>query len=149
MTVHRTRRGPGGFTMIELLAVIAILGLLATLVAVSVVGQLDKAKVRAAKIQIRSFQEALSWYHNDNGRYPRTDEGLEALVKDPEHRYLTKDYVPVDPWKHAYEYLSYDPNKYTITCWGADGEEGGTGKNADITNETIEAEDREAAGASD
>ena len=140
---RKTRRQ--GFTLIELLAVIAILGLLMGFVAISVAGRLDEAKRKLAKNQIMTFEQALQHFYYDNSRYPRTDEGLEILAQKG---YLEKDFVPKDPWGNSYAYYwgDVDPNKYTIICYGKDGQPGGEGINADITNHTIEQERREGKG---
>ena len=96
MRTERTlRRGRRGFTLIELLAVIAIMGLLLGLVAVSVSSFLVKAKVRVAKVQIGTFEQALDLYHQTKGKYPGTHEGLEILIKE---KLLKADFVPKDPW---------------------------------------------------
>ena len=141
-TRSMTHRASSGFTLIELLAVIAILGLLMGFVAISVAGRLDKAKVSMAELQIKSFENALNQFYYNENRYPRTDEGLDILAKK---KLLEKDYVPLDPWKHPFAYYwgDVDPNKYTIICYGKDGQPGGEDVNADITNHSIEAKARE------
>lgn len=134
------RRRQAGFTLLELLIVVIILGLLAALVGPRLFGTLDKAKKQVAKTQIELLSGALDQFRLDVGRYPTTDEGLEALVKPPEGMerwngpYLEKG-VPKDPWGHAYVYTSPgEHGKYDLISMGLDGEPGGEGENADITS---------------
>ncbi len=129
------RQQQAGFTLIEIMVVILILGLLATLVVQSLRGATDKAKRTKAMADIAELKTALDRYYIDNGSYPSSDQGLQALVSppggqggDPEG-YIKR--VPNDPWNHPYVYQS-DGNTYTLKSLGADGAEGGTGKNADI-----------------
>jgi general secretion pathway protein G len=127
-----------GFTLIEIMVVILILGLLATLVVQSLRGATDKAKRTKAMADIAEMKTALDRYYIDNGSYPTTDQGLQALVTPPsqngqpnveETGYIQR--IPNDPWGNPYVYQS-DGNSYTLKSYGADGAEGGTGKNADI-----------------
>ena len=123
--------------MIEIMVVILILGLLATLVVQSLRGATDKAKRTKAMADIAELKTGLDRYYIDNGSYPTTEQGLQALVSppaqggqgDPEGGYIRR--VPNDPWNNPYVYQS-DGNTYTLKSYGADGAEGGTGKNADI-----------------
>jgi general secretion pathway protein G len=131
-----------GFTLIELLIVMVIIGLLAALVGPKFFGQEKKAKQRAAKGQIALFETALDTFRLDVGRYPTTEEGLEALRVNPETSekwdgpYLQKA-VPVDPWGNPYVYESPgEYGEYTIRSLGADGEYGGEDDNTDIVNYT-------------
>lgn len=130
-----------GFTLIELLVVLAILGMLAALVGPQVLNQLGGAKSKSAGIQIRDFEQALELYKLDVGRFPRTNEGLEALVSQPggakgwNGPYLKKDEVPEDPWGNEYVYRSPGQSgAMDIISYGADGRPGGTGEDADVTN---------------
>jgi len=140
------RRTEQGFTLIEIMVVILILGLLATLVVQSLRGATDKAKRTKAIADIAELKTALDRYYIDNGSYPTTDQGLQALVSPPvqqgmtdsggasSSRYEDGGYVqkvPLDPWGNPYFYQS-DGNSYTLKSFGADGAEGGVGKNADI-----------------
>jgi general secretion pathway protein G len=138
------RANERGFTLIELMVVMTILALLAVLVVPKLVGRTDDAKVTAAKVQIRNIESALQLYKLDNGFYPTTEQGLQALVVEPASAplptnwksggYLSK--VPPDPWKRPYIYLSpgvHDAD-YDLLSYGADGETGGEGKNADIVS---------------
>jgi general secretion pathway protein G len=140
-----TLRARSGFTLIEILVVIAVISLLAALVAPNVFRHVGTAKDAAARSQIEMLGAALDAYRLDNGRYPTTDQGLEALWEEPtaEPRpsnwrgpYLRKA-VPMDPWNSPYLYASpgeLHANGYDIVTLGADGQPGGEGEDADITN---------------
>jgi general secretion pathway protein G len=139
---EKMRRSQGGFTLIELMVVILIIGLLATIVVQSLRGATDKAKRVKAEADISEIKTALDRYYLDVGSYPNTEQGLQALVSAPntgnvsqrggedyQGPYLEK--LPPDPWGNLYVYQS-DGNSYVLKSYGADGVEGGTGKNADI-----------------
>ncbi|WP_034837113.1 type II secretion system major pseudopilin GspG [Endozoicomonas numazuensis] len=132
-----------GFTLIEIMVVVVILGILAAMVAPKILSRPDQAKVTVARSDIETISQALELFRLDNGFYPSTDQGLDALVKKPtitpEPRnwnpegYLKK--APVDPWGNAYIYLQPgNHGKYDLYSLGADGREGGEGLEADITN---------------
>lgn len=127
-----------GFTLIELLVVLAILTLLAGLVGPRVLGQLGGAKSKTAGVQIADLDKSLELFKLDVGRYPTTEEGLDALAKKPgavngwNGPYL-KGGVPTDPWGHPYRYAS-SGGGIEIVSLGADGAPGGDGENADIRN---------------
>jgi general secretion pathway protein G len=130
----------GGFTLLELLVVIVIIGLLAAYVGPKYFSQLGKSEVTVAKAQIEAFEKALDTFRLDVGRYPLTEEGLTALLTKPAAAarwngpYLKKD-VPQDPWGHAYIYRAPgSKGDYDILSYGKDGQSGGTAENADITN---------------
>jgi general secretion pathway protein G len=133
-----------GFTLIEIMVVVFILGLLVTLVAPKILGRTDEAKQTKAAADLRAIEQALHLYKLDNGNYPTTDQGLKALVSKPEsgliparwnpEGYLEK--MPVDPWGHPYLYLS-NGERYTLKSLGADGEEGGEGKYADLDSHDL------------
>jgi general secretion pathway protein G len=133
------RQAQEGFTLIEIMVVIAIIGLLATLVVQSLRGATDKAKRTKAMADIAELKTALDRYYIDNGSYPTTDQGLTALVTASGQGTQATNYeeggyirrIPSDPWGNQYVYSS-DGNNYTLKSLGADGAEGGTGKNADI-----------------
>lgn len=134
------RRRQSGFTLLELLIVVIILGLLATLVGPRLFSVFDKAKRQVAKTQIEGFSASLDLFRLDIGRYPTTDEGLEALVNPPEGLerwngpYMEKG-IPKDPWDRPYVYVSPgEHGAYDIISLGLDGEPGGEGENADITS---------------
>jgi general secretion pathway protein G len=129
-----------GFTLIELLVVMVIIGLLAALVAPRFIRQEEKAKVKAARAQVELLGTALDTLRLDAGRYPTTQEGLEALRRKPgglegwDGPYLKKD-VPMDPWRKPYIYRSPGQNgPYDLISHGADGSPGGEGDNQDITS---------------
>jgi general secretion pathway protein G len=143
--LKRFRNATSGFTLIELLVVIAILGILATIAGPRLIGQQDKAKVGATRVQIKELETALDLYMNDNGTYPASEQGLEALRRKPtsppepinwQGPYLAKP-VPKDPWGNDYVYVypgTHEGFDYDLTSYGKDGKEGGESWNADITN---------------
>ncbi|MBK6844096.1 MAG: type II secretion system major pseudopilin GspG [Gemmatimonadetes bacterium] len=140
--MHATRRPSRGFTLLELLVVIIVLGLLAGLVAPQIFGRVGEAKVTTARTQMSLVGTALDSYRLDNGAYPTTEQGLQALRDKPTREpiatnwrgpYLRKE-VPLDPWGRAYVYRapgSRNPNGYDLSTLGRDGTEGGTGEDAD------------------
>lgn len=136
-------RAQRGFTLIEVMIVVAILGVLATLVVVNVGGQTDKANVAAVKSDLQAISQALDLFKLDNFRYPTTDQGLEALVNKPDNArgwpeggYLRKS--PSDPWQNGYVYISPGVNgPYDLYSMGADGAEGGEGPATDISIEDL------------
>jgi general secretion pathway protein G len=133
-----------GFTLIEIMAVVLIIGLLSTIVGVSIFSQVDKGRVTATSAQISNLESVLELYRMDNARYPTTEQGLDALVNEPEDvrnyppaGYLQKRHVPDDPWGNPYEYEQPgQSNSHSFDLWsfGADGKSGGDGVNADIGN---------------
>lgn len=136
-------RDEEAFTLIEIMVVVAIIGLLTGLVAVNVVNYLKKAERKAAAAQIKNFETALDAYRLDCGRYPTTDQGLKALVALPSAGNPCRNYppggylkggIPLDPWHNSYVYQSPGVNneEYTIESYGADGMQGGDGENADV-----------------
>jgi general secretion pathway protein G len=142
---RRTRRSrsAGGFTLIEILVVVAVIAVLAALVAPNVFGHLGTAKDTAARAQMEMLGASLDSYRLDNGRYPSTVQGLEALRTaphlDPRPRNWNGPYlrraVPLDPWGNPYVFLSpgeANPNGYDLMTYGADGQPGGEGENADL-----------------
>jgi len=132
-------RGSPGFTLIEMLVVLVIIGLIMGLVGPRVLNYLSDARTKAAKLQIEAFGSALDLYYLDNGRYPSSSEGLEALVRRPAQSgswngpYLKGGQVPADPWNNNYLYRSPgEDSPYDIQSYGSDGREGGSGSAADI-----------------
>jgi len=134
-----------GFTLIELMVVIVILGLLAGLILPRFIGQSDTAKQQAARTQMALLQSALKLYKLDNGSYPSTEQGLKALVEPPavgnlpknwrKGGYLEKGKVPKDPWKNDFLYVCPGSHgDFDITSLGADGEPGGEDADMDINN---------------
>lgn len=133
-------RAQRGFTLVEMLVVITIIGLIMSLVGPRVLSYLAESKVKAARIQIKSFESALDLFYLDATRYPTTSEGLAALVKPVpglaawNGPYLRGGSVPNDPWGKPYVYRSPgERSAYEIMSYGSDGQEGGTGTAADIT----------------
>ncbi len=133
--------GQGGFTLLELLVVIVIIGLLAAYVGPKYFSQLGKSEVTIAKAQIEAFEKSLDTYRLDVGRYPTTEEGLGALLTAPATAgakwngpYLKKA-LPLDPWGHPFQYRAPGTkSEFEILSLGRDGQPGGTGEDADITN---------------
>ncbi|MBM3505301.1 MAG: type II secretion system protein GspG [Alphaproteobacteria bacterium] len=138
----KVRRRQRGFTLVELLVVIVILGLLIGIVAPRAIDFLSRAKADVARIQIENLATALEWFRVDNGRYPTTEEGLDVLIKRPvgltrwRGPYLKGDKVPLDPWTRPYVYEAPGSGgkAYGLLSLGEDGRKGGDGDNADITN---------------
>jgi general secretion pathway protein G len=129
-----------GFTLLELLVVMVIIGLLVGYVAPRYFGQLGKSEVKAAQAQIAAFEKALDTYRLDIGRYPTSEEGLKVLFDRPPNEvkwngpYLQKA-APVDPWGQPYQYKSPgEKREVELLSFGKDGRPGGTGDDADITN---------------
>ena len=147
--IFRRILNPKGFTMIELMVVIVILGILAAIIAPRLVGRTDEARITKARVDITNLETALKLYKLDNGVYPTTEQGLQALVEAPETGtaprnwreggYLEKNRVPKDPWGNEFVYLSPGVNgDFDLSSYGADGLAGGEGINADINNWELE-----------
>jgi general secretion pathway protein G len=137
--------GREGFTLLEIMVVIVILGLLAALVVPKLIGRTEEAKQTQTRLQIKNIEQALQLFKLDNGFYPTTDQGIEALVRAPESGRIPKNYrkggyldrVPKDAWDSPYVYTSPgtdDERDYDITSYGADGTPGGDGEDADINS---------------
>lgn len=134
------RQNGKGFTLVEILVVIIIIGLLAALVGPKLFGKVSAAKLKAAKAQIELFGTALDALRLDAGRYPTTEEGLKALREKPSGMeawkgpYLPKE-IPLDPWGKAYHYKSPgEHGDYDLVSYGLDGAEGGEGENQDVVS---------------
>ena len=129
-----------GFSLMEIMVVIVIMGLLAALVGPRLFGHLDTAQQKATKAQVEMLMTALDAYRLDVGKYPSQQEGLEALVANPGGEgwlgpYLNKSKVPEDPWKHPYLYQNPGQNgEVDVYSLGADNREGGEGKDADVNS---------------
>lgn len=138
-----TRVAGSGFTLLELMVVIVILGILATFIAPKFLGAPDDAKISKAKVELESLATAIKLFKLDMGRFPSTEEGLEVLVTPPQNAeeanrwrkggYLEKHKLPNDPWGHAYVYLYPGARgDFDLLCYGADGQPSGEDANADI-----------------
>jgi general secretion pathway protein G len=134
-----------GFTLVEIMVVVVIIGLLAALIGPRLVGQSEAAKITAARTQIKNFEQALELFHLNNGFFPTTNQGLAALISKPTMPPEPKNYqsggylkaraVPRDPWGNDYMYICPGENgDYDIISFGSDGREGGQGGAADISN---------------
>lgn len=145
--MHTQRRREDGFTLIEIMAVVLIIGLLGGIVGAAIFGQVDRARVTTTRTQLKQIEAALDFYRMDNGRYPSTDQGLDALVHAPTIEPIPKNYrpegylsggkVPNDPWDNPYQYLAPGQNNpYQFDLWslGADGAPGGSDTDSDIGN---------------
>ena len=131
-----------GFTLIEIMVVVVIIGLLAAIVVPNLIGNIDTASVARSRQDVRGVETALNLYRLDNFRYPSTNQGLQALVSNPgiaaapnwkSGGYLRS--VPLDPWSNAYQYLNPGQrSEFDVFSYGADGQEGGEGINTDIGN---------------
>jgi general secretion pathway protein G len=136
-----------GFTLIEIMVVIIILGILVGLIVPRFMEKPEKARIVKAQMQIESISAALKEYKLDSGDYPTTEQGLEALVEKPSigkipRKYPDKGYlpkIPKDPWGNDYVYISPgEHGDFDLISYGADGEEGGEGKNGDVQSWEIE-----------
>jgi general secretion pathway protein G len=146
------KKAQNGFTLIELMIVIVIIGILATLLIPRIMERPEEARRIKAKADIKTIESALKLYKIDTGNYPTTEQGLEALIRKPdtspvpnkwrEGGYLEGDAVPKDPWGNPYYYTASSSSgtsgtsgrDYEIVSYGSDGQPGGTGKNADISS---------------
>jgi general secretion pathway protein G len=139
--MNRLTSRSSGFTLIEILIVVFIIGLLATVVTVNFIGQTDTARRTKAMADLKELEQAFHLFKLDNGFYPTSDQGIAALIqkpgsgpqprKYPAEGYLNKTSLPEDPWGHPYVYIS-DGNSYLLRSLGSDGEQGGEGFAADI-----------------
>jgi len=141
----RTRQD--AFTLIEIMAVVIIIGLLTTIVGAAIFQQVDKGRVTTAKAQINSLEGVLELYRMDNGRFPNSEQGLEALVTAPTSEPAPRNYppggylkggrVPLDPWSSPYQYEApgqHNRHSFDLWSYGADGNAGGEGVDADVGN---------------
>jgi general secretion pathway protein G len=132
-------RSSAGFTLVEIMVVVVIIGILAVLIVPRVLGRSDEARVAAARHDIAAIVQSLKLYRLDNGRYPSSEQGLQALVAKPQstpvptnwRQYL--DSLPKDPWGNAYQYLSPGVHgEIDVFSFGADGRPGGSGADVDV-----------------
>ena len=141
---HATRQS--GFTLIEIMVVVIIIGILAAIVAPNVIGRVDDAQITKAKAEIRNLESALKFYRLDNFQYPTSEQGLDALVTKPADPNIRNwkaggylDRLPKDPWGNDYQYLNPGQNgEIDIYSFGRDGRPGGEGIDADMGNWNLE-----------
>lgn len=142
-------RRQAGFTLIELLVVLVIIGVLAGYIGPKIMGRPEEAKRTKAELQIRGIETALKMYKLDNGQYPSTEQGLQALIEPPttgklprkwrDGGYMDKGKLPLDPWGNEFVYLSPGLNSdFDLSSFGGDGESGGEGDDRDVNNWEIE-----------
>lgn len=145
----KTSQNASGFTLIELLVVLVIIGVLAGYIGPKIMGRPEEAKRTKASLQIRGMETALKMYKLDNGHYPSTEQGLQALVEPPstgilppkwrDGGYMEKGKLPLDPWGNDFVYLSPGLNSdFDLSSYGNDGESGGEGDARDVNNWEIE-----------
>jgi len=135
------RRREGGFSLIELMVVIAIIAMLAAIVGFNVMNALGKGEIAAAKSQISNFKTALISYRVEFKKFPSTEEGLKALIDNEKGtKFLDQKEVPSDPWGNPYVY-KLENNEPIIISYGADGSPGGEGENADISSDNLGGDD--------
>ena len=141
------RKHQSGFTLIEIMVVVVILAVLGALVVPKILENVDKARVTRAQSDIRAIETALDLYRLDNFKYPTTEQGLQALVKQPADPTITNypaggylKQIPKDPWGNPYLYTSpgADGREYDIVSYGRDGKPGGEGPDADITSYSVD-----------
>jgi len=134
-----------GFSLLEMLAVLVIIGLLAAIVAPTIIGKLGSSRVKTTKAQMMMLENAIYQFQMDMGRIPTPEEGLNVLLERPTSTdaekwngpYLERDYVPVDGWGNAFEYDFDEHERFILRSTGADGKIGGTGDNADLNSRSL------------
>ena len=144
--IRMSQRGQRGFTLIELMVVVVILGILATIMMPRILDRPEQARRMKAKVQIRSLQSALGLFKTDTGQFPTTIQGLEALIANPGIRGWRNSYiegikVPLDPWGNPYVYICPGAHDdYDLESFGKEGEDGGADNNADIESWDLDRE---------
>lgn len=136
------RQRSGGFSLLEMLVVLVIMGLLVALVLPRVTGNIGKGRLQTTRAQIEMLSSAVTQFYMDTNRYPTVEEGLGALLRRPENvaeskwkgPYLEKDFIPKDGWGHDFEYAMDEHGRFVIRSLGSDGRRGGEGDAADIDN---------------
>ncbi|PKL49424.1 MAG: type II secretion system protein GspG [Planctomycetes bacterium HGW-Planctomycetes-1] len=138
--IKRSRKKTG-FTLVEIMAVIIIIGLLAAIGAMNFLGQTDKARVITTRVNLKMLHNAVAQFKMDTGRYPTEEEGLNVLIEQPSDvkgyqpgGYLDSTALPTDAWGNEFEYIAYPESgkPYVVVSYGADGQEGGEGYDADL-----------------
>lgn len=145
----KTIRSSRGFTLLEIMVVVVIIGILAALIAPQIIGETEKARLTRVKSDVSALENALERYKMDNFNYPSTDQGLDALVAKPGGSPEPKHYkeggyinrLPKDPWGNPYQYLAPgEHGSFDVFSFGADGQAGGEGEAADVGNWNLEGE---------
>ncbi len=139
--MERKRKKQSAFTLVELMAVVVILGILASFATIKVAQYLSRARVTKAKVDMRQIMNALSLFHMDNHDYP---ESLDELTEETEmHPEGVISAIPKDPWGNDYEYVSGTEHGFDLICYGRDGTEGGEGEDADLNSWELEQPESE------
>ncbi|MCC7407060.1 MAG: type II secretion system major pseudopilin GspG [Phycisphaeraceae bacterium] len=141
-SVNSVVKSPAGFSLVEMMVVLVLIGLLASVVTINVRSYLIRGRQNTAKLELSTLRNAVETYYGIMGRYPTNEEGLGALAQTNDQ--ITEpliDKVPVDPWGRPYQYLSpgRENRPYEIVCYGADGREGGTGADQDLNSSDLRA----------
>ncbi len=142
LPLSRRSRAAAGFSLLEMIIVLVLMGLIAALVVPRLTGVLGKNKVRATKVQIQLLATAIERYQIDVGKYPTQEQGFSALLTKPQDveadawdgPYTEKNFVPKDAWNHEFIYNAGKDSRYVIMSYGADGQPGGEGDDADLDN---------------
>lgn len=140
-TRARRMRGAAGFSLIELMVVIAIIAMLATIVGFNVFQALGEGEIAKAKAEINTFKSGIAAYRITYKRFPTTEEGLESLISNPKNKkFIDAKKIPTDPWGNPYVYTLEGSRDFKIVSYGADGVPGGEDENADISSDNLGGE---------